>query len=308
MTDQTTEIVEVQSREIEPVQMGSLQASSHQHIVIMATAIANELSKIVDEQHLYSNISGKKYVTVEGWTTMGSMLGITPKERYAKRIDDDDYEAYVELIRNSDGAIIGGASSIVSSDENTWSSRPRYARRSMAVTRATGKAFRLGYSWIMRLAGYEPTPAEEMDGVTDGQYREVSKSAPKPKAQTHQKPKHDFSTRPYDPETLRAALHVKAEKVGQYDATDKQRNFLGMLLSEYYGGDTDKRHTAQEWLLGAKSTKEIDGALVKVALDWLNPQDATDGSGGKVIDEISRKELSAVYDAAVAEEGQQALL
>ena len=43
-----------------------------------------------------------------------------------------------------------------------WSTRPRYARRSMAQTRATGKACRLAFSWIMALAGYEPTPAEEM--------------------------------------------------------------------------------------------------------------------------------------------------
>lgn len=34
--------------------------------------------------------------------------------------------------------------------------------RSMAVTRATGKAFRLGFSWVMVMAGYSPTPAEEM--------------------------------------------------------------------------------------------------------------------------------------------------
>ena len=32
----------------------------------------------------------------------------------------------------------------------------------MAQTRATGKACRLAFSWIMALAGYEPTPAEEM--------------------------------------------------------------------------------------------------------------------------------------------------
>ena len=36
------------------------------------------------------------------------------------------------------------------------------ARRSMAQTRATGKACRLAFSWIMALAGYEPTPAEEL--------------------------------------------------------------------------------------------------------------------------------------------------
>jgi hypothetical protein len=32
----------------------------------------------------------------------------------------------------------------------------------MAQTRATGKACRLAFSWIMSLAGYEPTPAEEI--------------------------------------------------------------------------------------------------------------------------------------------------
>jgi hypothetical protein len=32
----------------------------------------------------------------------------------------------------------------------------------MAQTRATGKACRLAFSWIMLLAGYEVTPAEEM--------------------------------------------------------------------------------------------------------------------------------------------------
>jgi hypothetical protein len=52
-------------------------------------------------------------------------------------------------------------------DEPTWAKRPGYARRSMAVTRATGKAFRLGFSWIMTLAGYEVTPAEEMPQVVE---------------------------------------------------------------------------------------------------------------------------------------------
>jgi hypothetical protein len=35
----------------------------------------------------------------------------------------------------------------------------------MATTRATGKACRLAFSWVMVLAGYEATPSEEMDGV-----------------------------------------------------------------------------------------------------------------------------------------------
>lgn len=32
----------------------------------------------------------------------------------------------------------------------------------ISQTRAMGKAYRMAFSWIIKLAGYEPTPAEEM--------------------------------------------------------------------------------------------------------------------------------------------------
>jgi hypothetical protein len=38
---------------------------------------------------------------------------------------------------------------------------------SMAQTRAVGKAYRNILAWIIRAAGYEPTPAEEMDYDTN---------------------------------------------------------------------------------------------------------------------------------------------
>jgi len=94
--------------------------------------------------------------------------------------EDGTYEATVSLIRVNDGAVIGRGSAICGMDEDTWATRPNYARRSMAITRATGKAYRLGFSWIMTLAGYEPTPAEEMDGVVAE--RPQTKKAPRRKA------------------------------------------------------------------------------------------------------------------------------
>jgi hypothetical protein len=115
---------------------------------------------------------------------------------------------------------------------------------------------------------------------------------------------HDFKTRPYSPETLKAALEVKAGKSSNA-ATDKQRNLLGALLSEQFQDDT-KRYEASEWLFGAASTKDIDGAMVKAALDWLNPQ--KDDGGAYVIDENARKELSSVLPVALIKQGQDALL
>jgi hypothetical protein len=35
---------------------------------------------------------------------------------------------------------------------------------SMAQTRALGKAFRMALSWIMKMAGFEGTYAEDMEG------------------------------------------------------------------------------------------------------------------------------------------------
>lgn len=44
---------------------------------------------------------------------------------------------------------------------------PLFQLRSMAQTRAGGKAFRHAFSWVVVLAGYKATPAEELGGDAD---------------------------------------------------------------------------------------------------------------------------------------------
>jgi len=118
-------------------------------------------------------------------------------------------------------------------------------------------------------------------------------------------PSIDPEERPWDAETLKAALEHNASNKGNYDASDKQRNLLGALLSEYFQDD-DKRHTAQLWLLGAASVKDIDGPMVKVALDWLKP--IQDDSGAYIIGDMAKHELSGVLAAALKAEGQDTLI
>ena len=52
-----------------------------------------------------------------------------------------------------------------SNKEHTKRSFADYAICSMAQTRAVGKAYRLSLGWLMKAAGYEATPAEEMHDV-----------------------------------------------------------------------------------------------------------------------------------------------
>ena len=134
-------------------------------MITQATKMATVLKDIVVKQKLATNIAGREYVRYEGWATLGSMLGFLPRERYVKELEDGSYEAMVELYNIKTGAIVGQASAICGMDEARWRKAERYARRSMAVTRATGKAYRLGFAWIMALAGYAGTPQEEMPSV-----------------------------------------------------------------------------------------------------------------------------------------------
>jgi hypothetical protein len=179
------EVVEYQPQTRE-LALGSLPTSGPAALIQQASDIAKELAKIIRDRRLASRIQGKEFVHVEGWSTMGAMLGVLPREVSTKRLEDGSYEATVELIRINDGAIIGRASAICGVDEKdrngnlTWANRPEYARRSMSVTRATGKAYRLGFSWIMALAGYEPTPAEEMIDTGDSNTTTRTTKPPKP--------------------------------------------------------------------------------------------------------------------------------
>jgi hypothetical protein len=134
--------------------------------VAKAAEMAGPLADVIEKQGLFSNIGGKKHVHVEGWSTLGAMLGFLPREVAVRELPDGSYEAKVELYSIKDNVVVGGASAICGMDEKRWKTAEKYARRSMAITRATGKAYRLGFSWIMTLAGYEPTPFEEMPDTT----------------------------------------------------------------------------------------------------------------------------------------------
>ena len=82
--------------------------------------------------------------------------------------------------------VISAADAMCMNDEDKWGMRakyewkdggrvqigevqaPFYQLRSMAQTRACAKALRNVLAWVVVLAGYKPTPAEEMAGVEAG--------------------------------------------------------------------------------------------------------------------------------------------
>lgn len=149
-------------------------------VIEAASEDANVLAEVIDKQKLYSVISGRKFVKVEGWVTLATLRGCLPREVSVEEMPEGRYVAKVELVRMADGMVLTSASAECGGDgDRTWHDRPANARRSMAVTRATGKACRVAFSWVMALAGYEVTPAEEMDHLGANQQEQRRDPAPR---------------------------------------------------------------------------------------------------------------------------------
>lgn len=132
-------------------------------IVARSTAMANALAGVIRDKKLTSAINGRDYVRVEGWTLLGSMVGVFPVCVWTRPVADG-WEARVEA-RTISGGVVGAAESECLRSEDNWADRDDFALRSMAQTRATAKALRLPLGFIVVMAGYEATPAEEMSGA-----------------------------------------------------------------------------------------------------------------------------------------------
>ncbi len=140
-------------------------AATPGEVVGRAAEIAHVLAGVIERQQLYVSIQGRKYVRVEGWTLLGTLLGVYPVTVWCRRVDaPSGWEARVEA-RTLAGALVGAAEAQCTRDEPAWRDRPDFALRSMAQTRATSKALRLPLGFVAALAGYEATPAEEVEGV-----------------------------------------------------------------------------------------------------------------------------------------------
>jgi hypothetical protein len=128
--------------------------------------LSNELSKLIKEKGLSSNIQGKQFVNVEGWQFAGASLGLMPIITDTKDLSNDStikYMATCEVRNINTGNVVATGIALCSNAEKTKRYFDEYAILSMAQTRAIGKAYRNLLAWLMKAAGFEATPAEEMD-------------------------------------------------------------------------------------------------------------------------------------------------
>ncbi len=185
--------------------------ASPAEIIEQATAVADALKPILQRQDMTTRIGPKDHVQIEGWQTLGALLKVTPvcvstrriepkaqftvkgKKRkwgkvdgrrqvveefdYSYEVEGYSWEATVEA-RTLDGRTIGSADAMCSREEDKWKDGDDYALRSMAQTRAASKALASVLRFVVTLAGYSGTPAEEMPSRDVGGAQAPAKAEP----------------------------------------------------------------------------------------------------------------------------------
>jgi hypothetical protein len=168
-----------------------------------------------------SKIQGKRYVQVEGWQAIANTFGCVASARDVERIEGG-FRATGQVIRLSDGKVLAEAEGFVGDDEKTWASRPVFARRAMAQTRAMSRACRSAFAFVVTLmdAGLETTPAEEMTHVVDSEPVAV-----RPKFDTPPDPQPVKPATDADMQKAKRAINACRDigKLGDYLATVNER-------------------------------------------------------------------------------------
>jgi len=162
-----------------------------------ARTAAKALADVISKKAKPVIMNGEQYLEFEDWQTCGQFYGYTVKTGDAVLVEVDGVKgakAHADLIDIKTGVYVGGAEAYCMRDEEHWNTRPKYEWQgygenrkrvkvgdevvpwfqlaSMAQTRAGAKAFRNRLAWVVVLAGYKATPAEEM---TEGTISEAVK-------------------------------------------------------------------------------------------------------------------------------------
>lgn len=138
--------------------------------IAVAVGQAEQITRLIDQKNLAVRISGRRHVRVEAWTALAQGNGKRFDVLDLQHLGDPASEEYtvracVGLRDMATREIEARAWASCSRRERLWKERDAFAIESMAQTRAAGKVARLVYGWVVALAGFEATPAEELSGT-----------------------------------------------------------------------------------------------------------------------------------------------
>jgi hypothetical protein len=170
-------------------------------VLAEAHKAALALKDVIERKPKKVMFNGEQYLEFEDWQTIGRFYGVTAKAtatHYVEYGAVKGFTAHAVALR-ADGFELSAAEADCLNDEEKWRSRARYEwhdgpngrhkvrvgdepvpffqMKSMAQTRAMAKALRNVLAWVVVLAGYRPTPVEELELLEAHEPRSPAKRA-----------------------------------------------------------------------------------------------------------------------------------
>lgn len=193
-----------------------------------ANAAAKYLVDIIKQNNWSKRLGGQsEHIQYEGWQTAGKFYGYMVKTFDAEYVELGGvwgFKAKATVVNEHTGIEVGSAEAYCMSDEYNWKNKPKFQLASMAQTRAGAKALRQNLGFVVGLAGFNPTPVEEMDGVYDT--RKPVNTSPSP-------------VKPTVTETiLPISTDQKGELISLLGKLKKTQQDLNKLVKTQYGYDS----------------------------------------------------------------------
>jgi len=251
MSEETpTEIYDPKTGEVQIAQPNA------QDLALQARSAARVLEDVISSNERPPVMfNGKRYLEYPHWQTIASFYHVSVKTGEATYIQIGDVEGFRAtsvIIDDRTGEVVGGADSYCMRDEPNWKSKPLFQLASMAQTRAGSKGLSNKYRHIAIIAGYEPTPSEEMTG-DETRSKQPQVTMPKQKQSVLVEPEIDFPSSPpigtgippsdgksKSPTPAQKKLHVIAKGKGLSDEKIKA------AMKFMYGKESSKDLTDEE--------------------------------------------------------------
>jgi hypothetical protein len=165
MEKQKVEKTEAVGMSVMPQPEMAAVAVQPQAVIEHAQTAAKALTDVLKKKAKLVMINNERYLEYEDWQTLGRFYGISAGAASTEEINRNGrlvgFSAKAEAWQN--GVLVSSAEASCMREERNWATKPEFQLRSMAQTRACAKALRNVLGWVAVLAGYKPTPAEEMD-------------------------------------------------------------------------------------------------------------------------------------------------
>ena len=158
-------------------ELATMMGQGDPHAILeQAAEAAKALQEVIAAKEKPVTINGKQYLECEDWLTVARFFGCSSRLEWTKPMEFGDaigFEARHQVIRLSDGMVVGAGEGMCLNNEQRWASRPLFQLRSMAQTRAESRALGSVFRWVAVLAKFGGTPAEEMEADPRGAQDEV---------------------------------------------------------------------------------------------------------------------------------------